>query len=218
MAEEQGVTLSEDELAAALAADGTLPEARRIAALVVQPIGSATGQSTAEDTADARAKAEEALAALKAGTPVADLVDEYSPATAAQDGDIGYRTLDDLRGIDPAWAEALYGLDEGGISEVIESPLGFLIGVVSDIVPEAPDAGFLAAVDEQVGEDVHRRNVEMEALSAKLEEKISADALARDYEQVRLAGDPRRRRHARGAGGGPAQRARQPHPVPAGAR
>ena len=84
---------------------------------------TATGQSTAEDTADARAKAEEALAASKAGTPVADLVDEYSPATAAQDGDIGYGTLDDLRGIDPVWAEALYGLDEGGISEVVESPL-----------------------------------------------------------------------------------------------
>ena len=187
LAEEQGVTLSEEELAAALAADGTLPEARRIAALVVQPLGSSTGQATAEDTAAARAKADEALAALKSGTPIADLVDEYSPATAAQDGDIGFRTLDDLRAIDPAWAESLFALDEGGITEVVDSPLGFLIGVVSDIVPEAPDAGFLAAVNEKVGEAVHRRNVELEALAAKLEDKISADAVAKDYDQVRLA-------------------------------
>ena len=187
LAEEQGVTLSEDELAAALAADGTSPEARRIAALVVQPLGSATGQSTPEDVAEARAKAEEALAALKAGTPIADLVDEYSPATAAQDGDIGYRTLDDLRGIDAAWAETLFGLDEGGITEVTDTAVGQLIGVVTDIVPETPDPAFLAAVNEQVGEGVHRRNVEMEALGAKLEEKISADAVAKDYAQVKLA-------------------------------
>ena len=187
LAEEQGITLSEDELAAALAADGTSPEARRIAALVVQPLGSATGQSTPEDVAEARAKAEEALAALKAGTPIADLVDEYSPATAAQDGDIGYRTLDDLRGIDAAWAETLFGLDEGGITEVTDTAVGQLIGVVTDIVPETPDPAFLAAVNEQVGEGVHRRNVEMEALGAKLEEKISADAVAKDYAQVRLA-------------------------------
>ena len=69
LADEQGVTLSEEELAAALAADGTLPESRRIAALVVQPLGSATGQATAEDTAAARAKADEALAALSRAPP-----------------------------------------------------------------------------------------------------------------------------------------------------
>ncbi len=187
LAEEQGITLSEDELAAALAADGTSPEARRVAALVVQPLGSDTGQSTPEDVAEARAKAEEALAALKAGTPIADLVDEYSPATAAQDGDIGYRTLDDLRGIDAAWAETLFGLDEGGITEVTDTAVGQLIGVVTDIVPETPDPAFLAAVNEQVGEGVHRRNVEMEAVGAKLEEKISADAVGKDYAQVKLA-------------------------------
>jgi parvulin-like peptidyl-prolyl isomerase len=188
LAEEQGVTLSEDELTAALAADGTLPEVRRIAALAIQPAGAASGLSTPEDIAEARVRAQEALAALQSGTPIADLVEEYSPATAANDGDLGYRTLENLQGIDAAWAEALFELEEGGITEVTDSSFGdLLVGVVTSIVPETPDEGFVAAVNDQVGEGIHRRNVELEALAAKLDEKISADAVAGDFEQVRLA-------------------------------
>ena len=188
LAAEQGITLSEDDLATALTADGTFPETRRVSALVIQPTGAATGQSTAEDRAAARERAEEALAALRAGTDIADLVDEYSPATAANDGDLGYGTLEDLQGIDPAWAEALFSLEEGGITDILEGQTGdLLIGVVTSTVPETPDEGFLAAVREQVGEAVHTRNVERETLSAKLEDKITADVVEADYEQVKLA-------------------------------
>jgi parvulin-like peptidyl-prolyl isomerase len=187
LAKEQGITLSEDELAAAIAADGTLPEERRIAALVISPVGAETDAATPEDVAAARASAEEALAALRSGTPIADLVDQYSPATAGTDGDIGYYTLDRLQGVDVAWAEQLFGLEEGGVSDIADTDFGLLIGVVSAIAPEVPDEGFLEAVRQQVGEGVHRQNVEMEALAAKLEDTINADAAAREYEQVRLA-------------------------------
>ncbi len=187
LAEEQGITLSEEELAAAIAADGSVPEERRIAALVISPLGAESGAATAEDIAAARASAEEALAALRAGTPIADLVDQYSPATAGTDGDIGYYTLERLQGVDVTWAEQLFELEEGGISDIAETDFGMLIGVVSAIAPEVPDEGFLEAVRQQVGEEAHRHNVEMEALATKLEETINADAATRDYEQVRLA-------------------------------
>jgi parvulin-like peptidyl-prolyl isomerase len=188
LAEELGITLAGDELAAALAADGTFPEMRRIAALVIQPAGSTTGTSTAEDRAEARQQAEEALAALEEGAPLADLVDEYSPATAASDGDLGYGTLEDVRGIDPTWADALFALEEGGVTDIVETEEGdVFIGVVTAIAPEERDPGFLTAVKEQVGEEVHRRNVEREALAAKLEDRITADTVAAEYEQVKLA-------------------------------
>jgi hypothetical protein len=127
LAEEEGVTLSEDDLTTALEADGTYPEMRRISALVVQPTGAATGQATADDRAEARQRAEAALAELRSGTPLVDLVAEYSPATAANDGDLGYGSLEDLRSIDPVWADALFALEEGGISDIVESAAGDLL-------------------------------------------------------------------------------------------
>jgi parvulin-like peptidyl-prolyl isomerase len=187
LAQERGITLSDEELAEAIAADGTLPEERRIGAILVQPVGWDAGQASAEDIAAAKATAEEALAALRSGSPLAEVAAEYSPATAAADGDLGYLTLDAARGIDPVWGEQLFALEEGGIGDVMETQYGKLIGVVSAIAPETPDEGFAAAVDAQVGAEVHRRNVEMEALAAKLEDQVNADAVARDYEQVRLA-------------------------------
>jgi parvulin-like peptidyl-prolyl isomerase len=189
LAQDLGITLADDELAAALAADGTFPEMRRIAALVIQPTGTTTGTSTADDRAAARQQAEAALAALREGTPIADLVDEYSPATASTGGDLGYGTLEDARGIDPAWADAVFALEEGESTDIFETAQGdLLIGVATAIAPEQRDPGFLTAVKEQVGEDIHLRNVEREALAAKLKERITEDAVAAEYEQVKLAG------------------------------
>ena len=176
LAAEQGITLSEDELAAAIAADGTQPgvASHRGAGRPAASVGDRPVHR--RRTSPTRAPGPRRhCAALEAGTPIADLVDEYSPATAAQDGDIGYRTLDDLRGIDPAWAEALFALEEGGITEVTDTPpASQLIGVVTEIVPETTDPGFVAAVNEQVGEGVHRRNVELEALARQAGGRRSA--------------------------------------------
>jgi hypothetical protein len=59
--------------------------------------------------------------------------------------------------------------------------------VVKTITPEQPDPGFVEAVNDEVGESIHRRNVELEALGAKLEQHIVDEALATEYEQVELA-------------------------------
>ena len=45
----------------------------------------------------------------------------------------------------------------------------------------------MEAVNDEVGEDLHRRNVELEALADKLEHHVTDEALDTDYEHVRLA-------------------------------
>jgi parvulin-like peptidyl-prolyl isomerase len=187
LAAERDIVLSEDDIAAALAADGTQPEARRVEALVVTSTEQQIGlPPTPQGQADARAAAEEALAQLQEGTPVADLVEEYSPATADTGGDLGYIAEGDIN--EPTWTPLLFALEEGGITEIVEAATGeLLIGVVTDIVPEAPDPGFLDAIDEAVGSDVHRRNIELEALAAKLEDQVIAETIEAEYEQVKLA-------------------------------
>lgn len=187
LAAEEGVTVGEDEVAAAVAADGTSPEARRVDALVITSTEQQIGlPATPEGVADARVRAEAALAELQGGASVADLVEEYSPGTADTKGDIGYVARGDIT--DPAWEEAIFAVDEGGTTPITEAGGGeLLIAVVTDIVDASPDPGFLAAVNETVGEQVHQSNVELETIAAKLEDKIVADAVDADYDQVRLA-------------------------------
>jgi parvulin-like peptidyl-prolyl isomerase len=187
LAAEEGVTLSEDELAAAIAADGTAPEARRVSALVVLSSQEELGlPATPEGHAEAQARAEQALADLQAGVSFADVADEYSPATADLDGDLGYLQREDLS--DAVWAEAVFALGEGETSGIIEGENDeLLISRVTEIVPEQPDPRFLIAVDDAVGDSVHRRNVELEALAEKLQEHISAEAVAKDFDQVQLS-------------------------------
>jgi len=187
LAEEQGISLTGDEIEAALAADGTQPEARRVGALVIASAEQEIGLPlTPEGQADARSRAEEALAQLQDGTPVADLVEEYSPVTVDTEGDLGYIVEGEIS--EPTWSGQLFALEVDGITDIVEAQTGeLLIGVVTDIAAEVPDPGFLDAVAEAVGADVHRRNVELEALASKLEEQITAQATDSDFEQVELA-------------------------------
>ena len=196
LAEERGVSATDDEIAAAMAADGTTPEARRLEALVIASDEQQVGlPDTPEGLAAARADAEAAIAALEGGASVADIAQEYAiPQIAEMDGDLGYISPGDIT--EPAWEDAIFALEEGGITPIIEASTGeLLIGVVTSIVEAAPDPGFRAAVEERVGEDVYRRNVELETIAAKLEEQVTSEVVDADYEQVELAEDPDRGRH-----------------------
>ncbi len=195
LAQDKGISVSDDEVAAAAAADGTAPEARRVQALVITSAGQQIGlPDTPEGRREARARAEEALAKLEGGATVAELVDDYSPATADRGGDLGYVERGDIG--EPIWEDDIFAAEEGGITPIVETDTGeMLIGVVSDIVEAAPDPGFLDAVNEAVGVDIHERNVKLETLASKLEAQVVADAVDVDYQQVELAqiliqGDP----------------------------
>jgi parvulin-like peptidyl-prolyl isomerase len=188
LAAERGVSITEDEIAAAMAADGTSPEARRLGALVIASEGTQLGlPATPEGLAAARADAEAAIAALEGGASVADIVGDYAiPQIVDIEGDLGYVVRGDIT--EPAWEDAIFALEEGGITPIIEAANGeLLIGVVTDIVPETPDSGFLTAVDEQVGEDPYRRNVELETLAAELEAQVIAESVEADFDQVELS-------------------------------
>ena len=187
LAEDRGISVPAEDVAAAVAADGTSPEARRVEALVITTTEQQIGlPATPEGRVEARERAEAALAELEGGASIADIVEEYSPATADVDGDLGYISEGDIT--EPAWEDAIFGLGEGEISPIVEASGGeFLIAVVSDIVESTPDSGFLAAVAEDVGADIHVRNVELETIAARLEDDVTAEIVGADFEQVKLA-------------------------------
>lgn len=195
LAESRGITLSTDELDAAVAADGTSKEARRVSAIVIRSAEEAAGMPpTAEGRAKAQASAEAAVAALKAGTAFSDVAAEYSTETVGTDGDLGYLERGDIS--DGLLEDTIFSLQKDAVSDIITGQSGeLIIVVVTDIVPPTPDPGFLDAVNKEIGAGVHRHNVELEALAAKLKDQVTSDALSATHDQVRLAeillhGDP----------------------------
>jgi uncharacterized protein (DUF433 family) len=132
--------------------------------------------------ADARERAALLAEELAAGGDPAALAETYGPATT----DSAWITSKDDIG-DARWADAIYAAEVGDVTPIIEAPTGEqLIAHVTQIVPETPDEGFIEAVNQEVGEQVHRRNVELEALAEKLEQTITDEALATEYDQVLL--------------------------------
>jgi NIMA-interacting peptidyl-prolyl cis-trans isomerase 1 len=74
--------------------------------------------------ADAKARAAEALAKIRAGTPFEDVVKEYSDDTGSIDrmGSLGKFRRDDM---DPAFSAAAFALGVGQVSDPVETPFGF---------------------------------------------------------------------------------------------
>jgi peptidyl-prolyl cis-trans isomerase D len=82
----------------------------------------------------ARKKAEELLAKVKAGADFAALAKESSedPGSAAKGGDLGLF----VRGrMTPAFEEAAFALQAGGVSDVVETPFGFHVIKVEEHRP-----------------------------------------------------------------------------------
>jgi parvulin-like peptidyl-prolyl isomerase len=187
LAEGEGLTLAPEDLEAALALEGARPEARRVQAVIIAPAGAAEGlPSTPESRRTAFEQAQAAVVALESGRPFEEVVAEFGTQATADGGDLGFVERSDLD--DVAWAEALFGLEVGEVTDLIAADDGsYRIGRVSEILPEEPDAAYLGDADRGVGAEVHRRNVRLERLSAKLEERVAAEAVAGEVPQVRLA-------------------------------
>lgn len=182
LAEEEGVELTEEELAAAVAEDGAAPESRWADLLIVLTPEQAQGLGSSEEgIADARARAAAAASELGPEADLEALAETYGPAEIQS-----FYVWEGSTTV-PQFEAAIFAAEEGDVIEPVGMPTGQqLVAYVGTVVPGMPDEGFLEAVNDEVGESVHRRNVELEALSEKLEQHITDEALAAEYEQVRL--------------------------------
>jgi len=182
LATEEGVALTEEELQAAVEADGTFDAVRQIEAVIVSTEELDQGvPATEESLVSARERAAAAAEDLAAGVDPAEVAETHGPAQH-QSAWISYEDLADTE-----WAELVFAAEEGAVTTPVEDAVGYqLVSLVTGILDEQPDPGFVEAVNDEVGEEIHRRGVELEALADKLEQHITDEALAMDYAQVRL--------------------------------
>ncbi|MGE0080414.1 MAG: SurA N-terminal domain-containing protein [Thiohalomonadaceae bacterium] len=119
------------------------PEERRARHILFRVDAEADEKAVAE----ARAKAEAVLADIRAGKDFAALAREQSqdPGSAKQGGDLGYFG----RGVmDPAFEQAVFALQKGGVSEPVRSNFGFHVIKLEDV--RGGEAKPLAQVQETI--------------------------------------------------------------------
>jgi parvulin-like peptidyl-prolyl isomerase len=180
LAADEGVAVTDADVDAKLTEEATTPESRHAWQIEVKPATDAgTGAPTAEQKAAARSTIDKALADIKGGKAWEDVARTVSTdsATAAQAGDLGWATKDDIQ-TDEAFLAALFAAPVNAPTEVVEGRDGiFRIGRVTDIVPESVDGAYQdTLVNDGIDLAKYRAVVYGDVVRSKLEDKLVADA------------------------------------------
>jgi parvulin-like peptidyl-prolyl isomerase len=178
LAPELGVSVTPQQIDAAIDVERTRKELRHAWVIAVKPVvADGATEPTEQAKTDAKKKATDALAEIKAGTKTFEDVAKAisDDATKTDGGDLGWIKPDAAE--DEAWRTAVFKLDKGGLTDVIEGADGFYrIGKVTDIAPAEVDQAWLTKLaDFNIKVDTYRRAVESETLRKAIEDKLVAD-------------------------------------------
>ena len=180
LAAAQGISATPEDIDARLVTEATSPESRHAWVIEVAPATDAGATAPTEaQKAAAKAKADAALADLKAGKAWDDVAKVVSTdtATAPQAGDLGWIQKDDA-GSDEAFITAVFAAAANTPTAVVEGADGiYRIGRASEIVAETVDGAYQAKI-QNAGIDLakYRDVVAGDVIHQKLEDKIVADA------------------------------------------
>ncbi|MHB8892611.1 MAG: peptidylprolyl isomerase, partial [Candidatus Limnocylindrales bacterium] len=176
----QNVTITDADVAARLEEEATTPEMRHAWMIEIAP-EVPTGETVADDTtkAAASAKADQALADLKAGKDWTEVAKAVSTdASRDQGGDLGY--VDKNAVLDAAFSEAIQAAEKDAPTAVIEGADGsYRIGRVTEIVAPVVDATLASQIaDAGISLDDFKGAIRRDVTRTKLNDAILAQYLA----------------------------------------
>jgi parvulin-like peptidyl-prolyl isomerase len=185
LATELGVTATPEAVDARILEEKTRKEERHVWLIAVKPqVDTGKVTPTAVQQAEAKRKADDALAAIKSGKTFEEIAKSTSTdSSASSGGDIGW--LDDTASEDPDWQAAVLKLDVNGVTDVIKGADGtYRIGRVSEIVaPQVDLAWDQKLADAKIPLQAYRDAVSSEVLRTALGDKVVEIATASQAER-----------------------------------
>ncbi len=180
LAPAQDVSVTDADVDAAFTTEATTPELRHAWLIAVTPT-LASGETSATDAekSAAKAKAEQALADLKAGKDWATVARSVSTDLSKdQGGDIGF--IDKDASLDAAFVKAIMAAAANTPTGIIEGADGtYRIGQVTEILAPIVDATLAQQVsDAGIGMDDFRAALRRDVVRQKLDAAITAQAVA----------------------------------------
>jgi parvulin-like peptidyl-prolyl isomerase len=176
-AAELGVTLTPAQIDQRIVDDQTRKEERHVWLIAVAPVVDiGLTDPTDAEKADAKKKADDALAAIKAGKSFEDEAKAVSTdSTSTSGGDLGW--IDSTATEDPDWQAAVFKLDVNGLTDVILGADGtYRIGRVTEIVPAQLDTLYdKKLADAKISQAAYRATIASEAMRTAIGDKLIAD-------------------------------------------
>ena len=197
LAAKDGLTVSPEELSAAVRDEATVPERRRVSLISAVPeVTAPATESTPEQIAKARQEIDAMLAEIKGGKAFDEVAKAGSDdVSKSSGGDLGYLARTNTL-LEQKVLDAVFTLPVNGLSEVIEGGDGsFYIVKVADLVAQTVDETYEQQMrDAKVSIDAFHRAVRSETLQKKIDAKLIADSTAaatpqRRVSQIYLAAD-----------------------------
>ncbi len=177
---QEKVTVTDADVDAQLTKEATTDEERHVWVIEVAPATDPnTGKPTDAQKAEAKAKADAALAQLKGGKSWDEVAKATSTATSAsQAGDLGW--MPEQSGYDADFMTAVFAADQGVTTDVIEGADGtYRIGRSTEMSPASVDQAFQTKVeDDGIKMADYRVAARGDAIRTKLGDKILADLSA----------------------------------------
>jgi parvulin-like peptidyl-prolyl isomerase len=188
LAASQGISVTDAEVDAAVAADASTPESRKIGLITVTPTAAADGTVSRAERQAALTAANAAVADLAAGKAFVDVAKAYSTdASKANGGDYGSIMRGDST-LDPALVSAIFAADEGALTPLITGSDGsFSIARVDAITAPTLDPSYEKDLRQAMSWDAYKGNIRMETVAAALQSAIVAGATTGDQSQLHLA-------------------------------
>ncbi|HEU4673248.1 MAG TPA: peptidylprolyl isomerase [Candidatus Limnocylindrales bacterium] len=172
LAADEGLSVSDQEISDQLRKEATRPEERHLWLISVEPqIDSGKSEPTDAQVAAAKAKADHAVADLKAGKAWEEVAKSTSSdPSASKGGDLGWHEQDDST-LDPAFAAAVFAAQPNAPTDVVVGADGvYRIGRATEVLPPEEDPNYqqsfenrgvsLAAYQAAVRADVVKQKLE----------------------------------------------------------
>jgi len=179
LASELGVTVDDAAIDARLTEEATSPEERHVWIIDLEPaIDDGKDEPTAAQKAEAKAKADQALADINGGKPFEEVAKVVSTdPTKAQGGDLGWIARETA--LDEAFLEAVFAAPVDEPTAVIEGADGiYRIGRVTEVEPERVDVTYQQRItDRNIKLEAYRTAVRADLVREALEKRIVADVV-----------------------------------------